>query len=85
MIVNRLIQFFAGQDDFRSIDDDDVIAGIHMGGIGGLVLATQNVRNLSGEATKHHAVCINDIPLALNVLRICHKGFQVNFLLETVN
>ena len=85
MVINLLIQHYAAHNDFGSIDDDHVIAGIHMGGVGGLVLATQDIGYLAGETTKHHAVCINDIPLALYILRICHKGLQVNFLLETVN
>ena len=84
MVVHLLIQLLAGQHDLGSIDDDHVITGIHMGSVDGLVLATQDVGNLAGQAAQHHAVCINDIPLALNVLRICHKGIQVNFLLETV-
>ena len=81
MIVDLVIQLLAGQNNLRRVDDDDVIAAVHMRGEGRLVLAAQDRSNLAGQSAKGHAVGVNDIPVALDVLGICHKRFHVNFLL----
>ena len=43
-----------------------------------LVLAAQNRGDLAGQAAERHAVGVNNIPLALDGLGICHKRFHVN-------
>src|SRR5690606_37767259 len=39
-------------------------AGVHVGGIAGLVLATQNAGDSRGEAAQSHATCVDHPPLA---------------------
>ena len=61
-----------------SIDDDDVVAGINMRRVDGLVLAAQNFRDLRCKTADRLVLCIYDLPLALNIGCFCHnRGFHV--------
>ena len=42
-----------GDLDLVSIDDDDKVARVHMGGVLRLVLALQNLSSLGGHTTEH--------------------------------
>ncbi|MCY1458001.1 hypothetical protein D9M71_753430 [compost metagenome] len=44
----------AGQGNLLGVDDDDVIAHVHVGGEGSLVLAAQQGCGLDGEATEYN-------------------------------
>jgi hypothetical protein len=39
MVINFLLALAAGEDRLGGVDDDDVVAVVHMRGVGGLVLA----------------------------------------------
>ena len=77
MVVHLLVELLAGQNHLGSIDDDHMVAGVAVGGVGRLVLAAQNRGDLAGQAAERHAG-VNNIPLALDGLGICHKRFHVN-------
>ena len=78
MIIDFLIQLFAGQDRFGSIHDDDKITGIHIGRINGLVFAAQDICDLAGQTAQNHSICVNDIPFAVNVGSLRNKRLQDN-------
>src|SRR5260370_40269987 len=42
VVVDLLLQLAAGENHLLGIDDDDVVATVHMGRVGGLVLAAQS-------------------------------------------
>ena len=78
--VRKPAFFTAGRSSghLGGIDDDHMVAGVAVGGVGRLVLAAQNRGDLAGQAAERHAVGVNNIPLALDGLGICHKRFHVN-------
>ena len=47
-VVVLLLRLAAGEDGILAVDDDDMVAAIHMGSEGGLVLAPQQHSGLSG-------------------------------------
>ena len=76
MVLDLLVQLLAGHDDLIGIDDDDVVTGINIGGVNGLVLTTQDVRNLAGKAAVNLTLSVNDIPLTGDVRCFRHKSLQ---------
>ena len=80
MVIDLLVQFPAGEHDFIGVDDDDMIAGVGMRSIGGLMLAAQDVRDLAGQTSEHHALGIDKIPFALDGSGLGHKRCHVRFL-----
>ena len=73
----------AGHADLVGIDDDDIVTGVHVGGVNRLVFAAQDVGDLAGQTAQDDAIRIYHIPFArgLDVLRVSDVGIQVNFLL----
>src|ERR1700730_6885939 len=59
----------AGQLDLFGIDDDDVVAAIHMWCKRGLMLAAQTSRDDRGEPAEHQAFGVDQQPLLLDVGR----------------
>ena len=60
-----------GDLDLVSIDDDDKVARVHMGGVLRLVLALQNLSSLGGHTTENLILSVDDDPLALNLTGLC--------------
>lgn len=69
MKIHFLFRLPAGDLDLRGVDDDDVIAGIHVGSVHRLMLAPDYPGDLSRKATEHHATRIDDVPLMLDIPR----------------
>ena len=68
MAVGHLaLRLVASQDDLLGVDDDDVVAHVHVGGEGGLVLATQKNGGVRGEAAEDDVGGVDHEPLALGV------------------
>lgn len=67
----------AGEDDLIRIDDDDKIAGIHVGGEDGLVLTAKKACRFDGDLAEDFAFGINDVPLALDFVRFGGKCVHV--------
>ena len=58
-------------DDFFGVDHHNVVPGIDMGGILGLVFATQTMGYLRRHAAQSFSFCINDIPVIFGSLLVC--------------
>ena len=69
-----LLHLVAGENGLACIDDDDIVAAVGVGGIGGLTLAAQQVSHDDGGLAQGLAGGINDIPLADDVALVCHKS-----------
>src|SRR6266581_2128493 len=75
-IGDLVLSLVPAQLDLVCIDDDDVVPGVHMGGEDRLVLAAQQRGHLAGEAAQHLAAGVNDVPAALDVLRLGRVGLH---------
>ena len=60
----------AGDLDLLGVDNHDKVAGVDVGGVGRLVLATQDLGNLRGKAAEGHVGRIDQKPLALDFARL---------------
>jgi hypothetical protein len=60
-----------GDLDLVSIDDDDKVARVHVGGVLRLVLALQNLSCAGSHATEDLILSVDDDPLALNLTGLC--------------
>src|SRR5579859_3394932 len=67
MVVDLLIQAFAGDGDLVGVDDNYEVATIHVRRKGGFVFATQDLRDLRCYATQDLPLCIDDVPLRLQI------------------
>ena len=72
--VILLLHLVAGEDGLAGVDDNDIVAAVGMGGIGGLALAAQQVSHDDGGLAQGLAGGINDVPLADDVALVCHKS-----------
>ena len=59
-----LLAFVAGEDSLGSVEDDDKVAAVNVGGVLGLVLAAQQVGGGGSGLAQGLARRIKDIPLA---------------------
>ena len=67
----------AGKDNLVSIDDDDKVTGINVGGENWLVLATEEARSLNSDLAEDLALGVDHIPLALDFMRLGGKRLHV--------
>ena len=67
----------AGEGDLVGIDHDDEIAGVNVGGENWLVLATEKARGLNSDLAEDLALGVDDIPLALDFVRLGGKRSHV--------
>ena len=80
MAIILLLLFLAtSNDDLVSVNDDNVVTRINVGRVFGLVLATQAQRDFASKAAEHLTGCINHIPFALNLSRLCREGLHLRF------
>ena len=70
------VALVAGQLHLLGIDHDDMVAAIHVRGVGRLVLATQDVRQDAGEPAENEAVGVDDVPLLLDFGRLQIEGLH---------
>ena len=71
-LVVLLSQLVAGQDCLGSVDNDNEIAGINVRGELYLMLAAKESCYSSCGTTQRLVCCVDDIPLAVNVLSLSH-------------
>ncbi len=71
-----VLKFTASQFDFFGIDDDDVIATIHVRGKHRFVFTTKTVGNNGCKAAKDDVFCVDHEPFALDVARCRSEGFH---------
>src|SRR3546814_11499008 len=67
-VVHLVLQLLAGDRDLLRVDHDDVVAGVHVRGKDGPVLAAQAARDLGGEAATGLALGIDEVPVPLDGL-----------------
>src|SRR5712671_5621843 len=72
-------ELVAGQAHLRGVDDHDEVPLVSVGGEGGLVLAPEYVRDLSGEAAEDLAARVDHPPRAL-LRRRRHRGGGIHKL-----
>ena len=73
LLVETLV---AGEDDIARVDDDDIVAVVHVRGVAGLVLAAQPRRDERRKPADHEAVGIDENPGLLDVLGCGGVGFH---------
>ena len=73
-VIHLVGQLLAGDRDLFGIDDDQVIAGVHMRGEFGFVLAAQTAREFRAQATEGLAGGINNIPILLDAVGLGADG-----------
>lgn len=86
VVLLVLAAVFAGEFDFGSIDDDDVVTGIDVRGVGGLVLAHQDDSDLGSQTAKRDVRGIDDVPILVSIGRsgrgqrglTLHSSFLLN-------
>jgi len=72
-LLNLLL---AGEDGLFGVDDNDMIAGINVGGKNGLVLAAQQYSRFLGHTAHDLVIGINNVPLAFDLLGFGAKSFH---------
>ena len=60
--IDFIGHLIAGEDDLVGVDDDDVVAALHVGGVAGLVLAAENFGDFGTETAEHLIGGIDDNP-----------------------
>ena len=75
--IEFVLSLVTSQPHFPSIDDNDVISGVHVRGIDWLVFATQNGGNLTRHAPKDFSLGVDEIPATLNIFLLRAEGFHI--------
>ena len=70
--------FLTGKHTLGSVDNDDKVTGIHVRREFGIVLATEDVRGLNGDATNHLAVGVNYEPTRRLLFFLSHECLHKN-------
>jgi len=68
----------AGHPDFLRVHDHDVVAGINVRRVLGLVLAAKTKRDLTGQSTENLVRGINHVPVTLYGFGLGAKRFHEN-------
>jgi hypothetical protein len=76
-VVGDLLGLAAGHAHLRGIDDDDEVAVVQVGLVGGLVLALEQVGGLGGDAAERPAGGIDDVPVLVH-LRLLDSHSRVH-------
>jgi hypothetical protein len=66
----------AREHHLRSIDDDQIVADVHVRGEDRLVLAAEDHRSLRSNPAKHLLAGVDDVPAAFDVLRLGRVGLH---------
>ena len=72
-----LVTLVASHLHFFAVDDDHVVAHIHVRREGGFVLAAQAHRDDRSKTTKNNAFSVNQDPFLVDIRRSCGKGFHI--------
>ena len=73
-VVVLLLRFAASEDGVLAVDDDHMVAAVHMGGKDGLVLTPEQNGGLGSHAAQGLAGGVNDVPFAVNLTGFRHRG-----------
>src|SRR5208337_642927 len=75
-VINLVLRLVAGEDDLLGVDNDDVVAVVHMRRVCGLMLAAQVVRDDRRDAAYDKALGVDQDPLLLDLGWFCGIGFH---------
>jgi hypothetical protein len=67
VVIDLLVALAAGEHHLLGVDDDDVVAIVHVRGEGGLVLAAKTQRDDRGEAADDEPLGVDQHPFLLDV------------------
>jgi hypothetical protein len=67
-VVHLVLQLVAGDRHLFGVDHDQVVAGVDVRGVDGLVLATQAAGELGSQAAQGLALGIDHVPVTLDGL-----------------
>ena len=70
-VIHLILAFVSGDVNLFGVDHDDIVAGIHMWGVFGLVFAAQALGDLGSQSTKGLAVGVHDVPIAFYFGEFC--------------
>ena len=79
-VIGLVLALSAAEGDFFAVYDDDVVATVHGGGEGWLVLAAQTVGNNCGQAADNQSFCVDQHPIFHDVLGFRRIGAHVSSL-----
>src|SRR5690606_20102806 len=75
-IVFLVVSFGAGNNDIGSVDHDNVVAGVNVRGEFWLVFSTQATCDFAGHTPEDLALCVDNVPVTLDFMRLGHKGLH---------
>ena len=81
-VVGLILALGAAERDLFAVDDDDVVATVHGGGEGWLVLAAQAIGDDGGQAADNQSFCVDQHPIFHDVLgfrRIGAHAFSLGY------
>src|SRR5712692_11218119 len=70
--------------DALRVHHDDVVAGVGVGCIDGLVLAAEDLGDLRGQSPQHSAVGIDDVPASFDVARSGREGLGRGHQIDSI-
>ena len=79
-VVDFILALGAADTHFIGVQHDDIVSGVYVGGILGLMFAAQAMRNLSGETPQSLAIGVYHEPFlhyAIGLCTICFHLFSV--------
>ena len=75
-VVFLIGELLTGHTDLVGVDDNHEIAGVHVRGIGRLMLTAQDVSRLRCDTTENLVLRVDEKPLASNFIRLCIIGLH---------
>ena len=76
VVVKLILKLGTGDADFVCVDDNDVVAGVHVRGEDGFVLSTQPMGDSGGQSAEDFVARVDDKPIALDGGRCSRKGLH---------
>ena len=73
-VVDFLLEFASGDGDFGGVEDDDVVAEVLGGVVGGFMFAAEEAGDLGGEASEGAVGGVDHVPAALDAMRVEDGG-----------
>ena len=72
-----LLPLLAREADFLDVDDDDIVACVDVGRVGGAMLAHEDGGNLARESTDDFFASVDEQPFLLDAAGLGHVGFHL--------
>ena len=76
-VVHLVVELLARDGDLLGVHDDDEVARVDVRRVLGLALAAEHVRDLRSETPERLALCVDEVPAALDLARLCVPGLHL--------